>query len=72
MRNVNETKQRPDIYFEYGFILTMRNVNVLLLITLYLLSPCFILTMRNVNTGREGIKAISLPSFILTMRNVNN
>ncbi|HAT4265185.1 TPA: hypothetical protein I9064_002672 [Clostridium perfringens] len=60
------------IFFFYkGFILTMRNVN--LLCNNFIQKPTlgFILTMRNVNLDLDVLYNRHNFSFILTMRNVN-
>ncbi|STB61891.1 Uncharacterised protein [Clostridium perfringens] len=54
-----------------SFILTMRNVNIIVNILSSFGVVGFILTMRNVN-GEFAVKlGVNPKSFILTMRNVN-
>ncbi|HAT4188573.1 TPA: hypothetical protein I9000_001512 [Clostridium perfringens] len=49
MRNVNGSNSYSMKEREGGFILTMRNVNIIISVLGTLGVTCFILTMRNVN-----------------------
>ena len=67
-KSLNKTEKLNN---EASFILTMRNVNIVLSLPPALLKIRFILTMRNVNSFHLIFHIQNLLSFILTMRNVN-
>ena len=72
MRNVNKLFGVEAVQAQYGFILTMRNVNSTNCIIFNIFSTnSFILTMRNVNSLNDINTLNYISGFILTMRNVN-
>ena len=64
-------KELPGNYVCFGFILTMRNVNIIVNILSSFGIVRFILTMRNVNNSISLSSFSQFAGFILTMRNVN-